>query len=140
MSEQLSLSLPQPEQRPTLVLVDGYALVFRAYFGMPNMTTSNGEPIGAVFGFTRMLLDVLQAQRPECVLLTFDVGPTFRHAEYTEYKAHRPPMPDDLRGQVARVRQVVEALNIPIYQAPGFEADDVIGTMARQAADQGLRR
>jgi DNA polymerase-1 len=140
MSEQMVMPLVPAEQRPTLVLIDGYALIFRAYHGMPNtLTTSTGEPVGAVFGFTRMLLDVLQTERPEYILLTLDIGPTFRHEAYTDYKAHRPPMPDDLRGQVARVLEVVEALNIPIYQVPGYEADDVIGTLARQAAAQGLR-
>ena len=140
----MNAQMPMPglteDRRPTLVLVDGYALIFRAYHGMPaTMTTSTGEPVGAVFGFTRMLLDVLRAHQPDYVLLTFDSGPTFRHAEFADYKANRPRMPDDLRQQVGRVREVVEALNIPIYEAPGYEADDVIGTMARQAAAQGLR-
>jgi DNA polymerase I len=142
MTGEAQMMMPTfaPERRPTLVLIDGFALIFRAYHGLgAPLFTSTGEPVAAVFGFTRMLLDVLRDHQPEYILLTFDSGPTFRHEEFTDYKAHRPPMPDDLRGQVERVRQVVTALNIPSYQLQGYEADDVIGTMARQAAAQGVR-
>ncbi|MCC6628448.1 MAG: DNA polymerase I [Chloroflexi bacterium] len=133
------MALGETTSRPMLVLIDGFALIFRAYHGMTALTTSTGEPVGAVFGFTRMLLDVLQTHQPEYILLTLDSGPTFRHDEYAEYKAHRPVMPDDFQRQVVRVKEVVDALNIPIYQLPGYEADDVIGTMARQAPAHGLQ-
>ena len=85
-----------------------------------------------------MLLDVLRAHKPDYILVTFDVGKTFRHDSYADYKAHRAPMPDELKPQVDRIKEVLQALNVPIYEADGFEADDVIGTLSRQAAEQGF--
>jgi DNA polymerase-1 len=127
------------EGRRRLVLVDGHGLAFRAYHALPpTLSNSAGEPTNATFGFTSMLLDVLRAHRPDCVLITFDTGRTFRHDAYQDYKAHRAPMPEDLPRQIDRIREVIAALNIPIYEAEGFEADDVIGTLAHQAAEHGL--
>lgn len=140
LNEQLTMPGLHGESRPTVMLVDGFALLFRAYHGMgAPLSTTSGEPVAAVFGFTRMLLHALRTHHPEYILLTWDAGPTFRHEEYAEYKAHRPSMPEDFHVQVDRVQQVVEALNIPQYSMAGFEADDIIGTLARQASDQGLR-
>ncbi|MDQ3928162.1 MAG: hypothetical protein M3328_03330, partial [Chloroflexota bacterium] len=122
-----------------LVLVDGHALVYRAYHALPpDLRTSTGEPTNAVLGFTQMLLDTLRIQAPDYIVVTFDKGRTFRHEASTEYKAQRGPMPDDLRDQMGRVRQIVEALGIPIVEIAGFEADDLIGTLSRQAEEQGL--
>jgi DNA polymerase I len=124
----------------TLVLVDGYGLAFRAFHALPmTLSTASGELTNATFGFTSMLLDVLRAHEPDCVLITFDVGKSFRHESFEQYKAHRAPMAEEMRGQMGRIRQVIAALNIPIYEADGYEADDVIGALARQASEQGMR-
>lgn len=125
--------------RQKLVLVDGHALVYRAYHALPpELRTSTGEPTNAVLGFTQMLLDTLRIQAPDYIVVTFDKGRTFRHEASAEYKAQRGPMPDDLRDQMGRVRQIVEALGIPIMEEAGFEADDLIGTLSRQAEERGI--
>ena len=123
-----------------LLLVDGHALVHRAYHAVPaGFMTAKGEPTNAVFGFTSMLLKALDDTRPEYAAVTFDVPkPTFRHVAYAEYKATRPRMADDLRPQFARVRQVVEALNIPVFELEGYEADDLLGCLSRQAEGAGV--
>ncbi len=122
-----------------LVLVDGHALIYRAYHALPpDLRTSSGEPTNAVFGFTQMLLDTIRNQAPEYVVMTFDKGRTFRHDASSEYKANRASMPDDLRQQIGRVRELVEALDIPIAELDNFEADDVIGTLSKQADAMGL--
>jgi len=128
-----------PDGRKRLVLVDGYGLAFRAFHALPmSMSTAAGELTNATFGFASMLLDVLRAHQPDCVLITFDVGKSFRHVQFKDYKAHRAPMAEEMRGQMQRIREVIATLNIPIYEADGFEADDVIGTLANQAAEQGM--
>ncbi len=122
-----------------LLLIDGHSLAFRAYHALPaTMATRSGEPTNATFGFFSMLLNVLKEQQPDYIAVAFDVGKTFRHEEYPDYKGTRERMPDDLRRQVGRIQQVVEALNIPIFTRDGFEADDVLGTLARQAEAQGV--
>ncbi|MDQ3856216.1 MAG: DNA polymerase I, partial [Chloroflexota bacterium] len=119
-------------------LVDGYSLVYRAYFALPpELATSRGEQTNAVFGFCSMLLQVLERERPDNVAVAFDVGRAFRHDEFAGYKAHRPSMPDELSAQMFRVRQVIEAFGFPIYQAPGYEADDVIASLASKLATEG---
>src|SRR5947199_8002860 len=103
------------------------------------MSTSDGRVTNAVYGFTSMLAIVL-ASRPEYAAAAFDLGgPTFRNEEYAEYKAGRRAMPDDLRPQIQRVREVLEAFSIPIYGVPGFEADDVVGTLAIKGEEAGLQ-
>lgn len=125
--------------RSRLVLVDGHGLAYRAYHALPpTLSTSTGEPTNVVFGFTSMLLEVLNDFAPDFVIVCFDSGKSFRHALYEAYKSHRPEAPDDLRHQLERIRQLLEALNIPIVTREGFEADDLIGTLARQATEQGL--
>ncbi len=127
-----------PEHK-RLVLIDGHALAYRAYHALPDdLTTSKGELTNAVYGFTSMLLKVLQDEQPTHIAVTFDKGPTFRHEVYTEYKAHRAKMPDELRTQMDRVRRVVQTLDIPIYEQERFEADDLLGTLAKQAGEQGV--
>ncbi len=122
-----------------LVLIDGHALAYRAYYALPpSLTTSKGELTNAVFGFTSMLLNVLRDEKPDYIAVAFDVGKTFRHEEYEEYKAHRIEMPDELRTQMARIQEVVQALNIPVIEAEGYEADDVLGTLAEKAEEEGL--
>src|SRR3990167_5091618 len=121
-----------------LILVDGHALFHRAFHAMPTLTTSKGELVNATYGFTSMLLRVIQDVGPEYIAVTFDMAtPTFRHAEYTAYKANRAAAPEGLHEQLPRVKEVVEALNIPIFELSGYEADDLIGTLARQATDNG---
>jgi DNA polymerase-1 len=126
-------------ERETLLLVDGHALVFRAFFGMPVMTTTSGEPTQVAFGFTSMLLKALNERRPTYAVAAFDPpGPTFRHAEMEGYKAQRPPAPDEVKVQLPVCREIVGALGIPIVELPGFEADDVIGTLSRRGEEQGF--
>lgn len=126
-------------KRERIVLVDGYGLAFRAFFALPmTLSTASGELTNATFGFTSMLLDVLRDHHPDYVLVSFDVGQTFRHEQFKDYKAHRAPMPPELPPQVTRMRDVLKALNIPVYEAEGFEADDVIGTLSCQATEAGL--
>ena len=125
--------------RRTLTLLDGHALFHRAFHAYPEeMSTNAGEATNAVFGFTRILLDLFRYIRPEYIAVAFDrPTPTFRHHDYAAYKAHRPSLPDSMRAQFPRVRQVVEAFNIPIYEVDGYEADDVLGTIAVQATSSG---
>ncbi len=121
------------------MLLDAHSLIYRAFFALPPMSTSGGEVTNAVYGFTSMLAIVL-ANRPEYAAAAFDLAaPTFRSLEYAEYKQGRRPMPDDLRPQIERVRQVLQAIGIPLFAVPGFEADDVVGTLARQAAERGVQ-
>jgi DNA polymerase-1 len=125
--------------RRTLTLLDGHALFHRAFHAYPDeMSTNSGEATNAVFGFTRILLDLFRYIRPEYIAVSFDrPTPTFRHKDFAPYKAHRPSLPESMRAQFPRVREVVQAFNIPIYEADGFEADDVLGTIALQATSQG---
>ncbi len=124
-------------KRGRVILIDAHSLIYRAFFALPPMSTSNGEVTNAVYGFTSMLAIVL-ASRPEFAVAAFDLAaPTFRSKEYEEYKAGRRAMPEDLRPQIEKVREVLTAFTIPIYGVPGFEADDVIGTFARIAEERG---
>src|SRR5688572_13006481 len=116
-----------------LMLLDGYGLVYRGYYALPPLTTSRGELVNGVFGFASIVLRGLQDLQPDYLAVSFDLpGPTFRHEQYAEYKATRQRMPDDLRDQFPKVREVVKALRIPVYEMPGFEADDVIGTITQK--------
>ena len=116
------------------VLIDGNALVHRAFHALPPLTTKKGEPINAVYGFLSILLKVLNEFKPAYIAATFDLAaPTFRHNEFEEYKATRVKAPQELYDQLAKVKEVITALGIPIYEKEGFEADDVVGTLAVQA-------
>lgn len=117
-----------------LVIIDGNAILHRAYHAMPPLTTSKGELVNAVFGFTSILLKIFHDFHPEYVAVCFDKkAPTFRKEKYKAYQAKRPKMVDELVGQIERVHEVVSAMNIPVFELDGFEADDVIGTLVRQA-------
>ena len=123
---------------PVVLLVDGYALVHRAYHAVPPLSNSKGEPTNAVYGFALMLLRALADLRPQYVAVAFDrPTPTFRHTEFEAYKAQRPPAPADLKAQFNRVRDLVRALGVSAFEVDGFEADDVIGTLAASASDRG---
>nr|MBC7244342.1 DNA polymerase I [Chloroflexota bacterium] len=125
-------------ERPLMVLLDGNALVHRAYHAIPPLTSPDGEPTNATYGFTSTLLKVLDELKPQYAAVAFDVGRTFRHEQYPEYKATRVAMPDDLRVQLDRVRDVVEAFNLPSTTMEGYEADDILATLAQKAVEQGL--
>jgi DNA polymerase-1 len=121
----------------TLILIDGNALIHRSYHALPPLSTKKGELVNAVYGFTVTLLSVLEKFKPEYIAASFDLsGPTFRHEKFDGYKGTRVKAPDELYAQIPRVKEVVEAFNIPIYEKAGFEADDVIGTLSRQAVEQ----
>lgn len=118
------------KKQESLVLIDGNALVHRAFHALPPLS-QNGEPTNAVYGFTSVLLKVVRELKPDYIVATFDLaGKTFRHIEFEKYKAHRPKTPDELISQFPKVKEVVKAFNIPIFEKAGFEADDVIGTIA----------
>jgi len=125
--------------RPQLILIDGHALAYRQYFALPmeSFRTRTGEATNAIFGFARTLLDILDEQ-PDYLAVTFDQGLSGRGELYADYKGTRDKMPDDLRTQIERIRDVVRAFNIPILEMDGYEADDVLGTVARQAAEQEI--
>jgi DNA polymerase-1 len=124
----------------TLVLIDGSGFLYRAFHGLPPLSNSKGEPTGAVFGVANMLRKLLADYPNAHIGLVFDApGRNFRDELYAEYKAHRPPMPDDLRAQLEILDRLVEAMGFPVLRVPGVEADDVIGTLARQGKAQGFK-
>ena len=127
-------------KRKKLVLFDGHAMVHRAFHAVPeDLSTSSGEPVNATFGFTSMLMKALAEEKPDYIAMTFDLPtPTFRHLQFAPYKAQRPSMPDTMRPQFGRIREVVQAFGIPIYEKDGFEADDVLGTLSVQAKTLGV--
>jgi DNA polymerase-1 len=130
--------------RPRLYLIDGHALAYRTYFaltgagGGSRFTTKAGEPTAGVYGFTSVLLRLLTEEKPEYLAVCFDTGRTFRDDLYPEYKATREKMPEDLAFQLDRIRQLVQAFGIPIFEMDGYEADDVLGAMAKKAAHEGI--
>jgi len=126
-------------KKSTLYLVDGSSYLYRAFHAMPNLTNSRGEPTGALLGVANMIRRLLSEESPEHIAVVFDArGPTFRHEMYPEYKANRPPMPAELRQQVEPILEFVRLLGLPLLQIEGVEADDVIGTLSRQAEEAGL--
>lgn len=125
-------------KRPPLILVDGSSYLYRAYHAMPPLTTQSGQATGAIKGVVNMLKSLLKQVGPTHVAVVFDApGKTFRDDIFPEYKAHRPPMPDDMRTQIAPLHAMVKALGLPLVCTPGVEADDVIGTLAQRAAQAG---
>ncbi|WP_433114105.1 DNA polymerase I [Micromonospora sp. CA-246542] len=126
---------------PRLLLVDGHSLAYRAFFALPveNFSTTTGQPTNAVYGFTSMLINVLRDEQPTHIVVAFDVSrQSFRTEKYAEYKAGRSETPTDFKGQVSLVKEVLAALQIPVVEMEGYEADDVIATLACQARDQGM--
>ncbi|HIF9205708.1 TPA: DNA polymerase I [Photobacterium damselae] len=122
-----------------LILIDGSSYLYRAYHAAPNFTNSEGQPTGAVYGVINMLRSMLRQFSTEHIAVIFDAkGKTFRDDMYPEYKANRPPMPDDLRCQIEPLHNVIRAMGLPLICIPGVEADDVIGTLAYQASQQGM--
>ncbi|MFQ5419687.1 MAG: DNA polymerase I, partial [Anaerolineae bacterium] len=124
-----------------LVLIDGHALAYRMFFALPleAFTTKDGEPTNATYGFIRTVLErILSDNPPQYFAVSFDLGKTFRDEMFSEYKGTREKMPDELRLQISRIQEVLQALNVPILTLEGFEADDVLGTIARQAKPHGV--
>jgi DNA polymerase I len=123
-----------------LILVDGSGYLYRAFHALPPLTNSRGEPTGAVLGVLNMLNKMIKEEVPDRIAVVFDApGRTFRDDLFDQYKAHRAPMPDDLRSQIQPLYDTVEAMGVPLLRVPGVEADDVIGTLATQGADAGFR-
>ena len=135
-------TMPMLKEKPLLILMDGHALVHRAWHAMieqPLNVSSTGEDVRAVYGFLNAFLRSLSDLTPTHCAIAFDLpAPTFRHIEFKEYKAQRPPTPPELRGQFDRVRQLMKAFDVPIFEVEGFEADDVLGTLCRQAEQQEI--
>ncbi len=129
---------------PILYLIDGHALAYRTYFALTagqstnRMSTSKGEPTAAIYGFTSVLLRLLEQDKPEYLAVAFDTGKTFRNDLFPAYKATRAKMPDELRPQIERIRQMVDAFHVPRLEKEGYEADDILGTIARQAVAEGF--
>jgi DNA polymerase-1 len=130
--------MPKIPENP-FILVDGSSYLFRAFHGMPPLTNSKGQDTGAIYGVINMLRSLIKQFKPTHMAVVFDAkGKTFRDDIYTEYKANRPPMPDELRSQIAPLHEIITAMGLPIIVESGVEADDVIGTLAQQATDQGI--
>jgi DNA polymerase-1 len=141
MRAMAAATTPSAPARPRLLLLDGHSLAYRAFFALPveNFSTTTGQPTNAVYGFTAMLINVLRDEAPTHVAVAFDVGrQTFRTEAYAEYKATRKETPTDFRGQLDLIREVLGALNICSLQAEGYEADDVIATLAVQGEAEGM--
>jgi DNA polymerase-1 len=127
-----------PDNR-SLVLIDGSSYLYRAYHALPDLTTSSGEPTGAIHGVLNMLNKLLREENPKLIAVVMDApGKTFRDKLFAEYKSHRPPMPDDLKAQVQPLMQAIRANGLPLLQVTGVEADDVIGTLTDQAVAKGI--
>ncbi|MBM3156436.1 MAG: DNA polymerase I, partial [Chloroflexi bacterium] len=126
--------------KPLLILFDGHALIHRAYHALPALSvTKTGEPTGAVYGFASMLLKVMSDFKPTHWAIALDSpAPTFRHEKFEQYKAHRPPAPDELKVQIKRVKEMINTFNLPSFEVPGYEADDIIGTICKKASEKGL--
>ncbi len=125
--------------KKTIYVVDGTSYIHRAYHAIRNLSNSQGLPTNAIFGFTRMLMKLLDDKSPEYGVIAFDVkGPTFRHKIFKDYKATRPPMPEDMAVQIPYIKEVVHGLNLVVLEKQGYEADDIIGTIARLGQDQGF--
>ena len=150
LDEPLSKNLPEPQPTATkssaeapnirdwtLCAVDAHSLIYQVFHALPEMTSPGGEPVGAVYGFVRDMLQLLETRRPDALLCAFDLpGPTFRHDLYDGYKADRSAMPEDLKSQIPKIREVLDVLGIPILDCQGFEADDVLATVARLCDEQ----
>ena len=126
-------------KRPRLFLIDGGHTLYRSYHAIRELSTSRGFPTNAIYGFVQTLNKVIKEQHPEYLAVVFDTpGPTFRHGIYPEYKANRPPMPEDLAKQIPVIKELLEAYRIPCIERPGFEGDDLLGTLAFRAKESGL--
>jgi DNA polymerase-1 len=134
-------TLPAAGERPRLLLIDGHSVAYRAFYALPvqNFSTTTGQPTNAVYGFTSMLINVLRDEKPSHLAVAFDISrQSFRTEAFAEYKANRSATPNEFKGQISLIQDVLTALAIPVVTAEGYEADDVIATLATQAEDAGL--
>lgn len=128
------------KEKEILYLVDGSSYIHRAYHAIRNLSSSKGLPTNAIFGFTKMILKLIEEKSPKYLAIAFDAkGPTFRHQIYEDYKATRPPMPDDLVEQLPYIKKIVQSFNIKMIEKEGYEADDIIGTLARMGVEKDLQ-
>ena len=126
------------EMNKKIVLIDGHSILNRAFYGLPDMTTSKGEHTNAVLGFINIMFKILEEEKPDYLTVAFDTHhPTFRHEMFTEYKGTRKGMPDELHAQVPIIKEVLKAMKVMIIEKPGFEADDILGTLATKAEEAG---
>ncbi len=126
-------------QKKTLYLIDGSSYIYRAFYAIRNLSNSKGLPTNAVYGFTRMLMKIIDEKKPDYVAVAFDTkGPTVRHDLYPDYKANRPEMPDDLQPQIPYIKKMVGGFGIPKIEMQGIEADDILGTLSRMGDEKGL--
>ena len=122
-----------------IVLIDGHSILNRAFYGVPALTNAKGQHTNAVFGFLNILFKILDEEKPEYLTVAFDVSaPTFRHEMYKEYKGTRKPMPDELYEQVPMMKEVLQAMGVEIVEQAGFEADDILGTIAKRSEQEGM--
>src|SRR5579863_6247536 len=125
--------------KPSLFIVDALNFLFRAFHALPPLTTTKGLQTGAIYGLSQMILRIEREERPTHLCVVYDApGQNFRNEIFAEYKAHRPPMPPELAAQLGMVRRVVEAFGLAQLEVPGFEADDIIATLARVASAAGM--
>ena len=123
-----------------ILLIDGYSILNRAYYGLPALTNSKGEPTGGIYGFMNIMYRMIDQESPQYIAVAFDVHePTFRHRMYPDYKGTRKPMPDDLRAQVPVLKELLAASGIRVIECPGYEADDIIGTLSSSCAEKGIK-
>ena len=134
-----TLTLMSQNLSKRLILIDGSSFLFRAYHAVPPLSNPKGEPTNAIYGVSNMLRKLIADYHSDYITVVFDApGKTFRNDLYADYKAHRPPMPDDLRVQIAPLHQLIKAMGLPLIMESGVEADDVLGALAQHAAQQGF--
>jgi DNA polymerase-1 len=127
------------EERAKVFLIDGSSYIYRAFFALPHLSNSKGFPTNALLGFANMILKVLREIGAQHGAIAFDApGPTFRHEVFGEYKANRPSMPENLRVQVPYIKEMVAALRVPVLERGGYEADDLIGALAKKLEQEGI--
>ena len=127
----LKKKIKKSENKKKLIIIDANSVIHRAFHALPPLTTKKGEPAGAVYGFLLVFLKMVNEFNPNYIVAAFDFpGPTFRHKKFKEYKAKRPPLPQSLRTQIPKIKKALQAFNVPVFEKKGFEADDIIGTIA----------
>ena len=149
-SQEISEKLPTPIQQPEeksdpndlrgkeVWIVDSHSLIFQVFHAIKPMTGPAGQPVAAIYGFARDMIFLLEKKRPDYLICAFDMhGPTFRHGLYDDYKVNRSEMPEELPSQIAGIRRLLDAMNIPVVESPGFEADDVLAAMAKVVDERG---
>ncbi|MDQ7056248.1 MAG: 5'-3' exonuclease, partial [Persephonella sp.] len=126
-------------KKKRVVLIDGSSYLYRAFYALPPLTGPKGQPTGAIYGFIRMLSKLMNDLNPEYIAVVFDLpGETFRHKEYREYKATRKETPDELKFQISPLKEIIRLWGIRIVEMPGYEADDIIATLAKRGKEKGF--